>query len=605
MKAALPMKPFSPLFPRVAKRGAILPALLALAACATPPAHLAPVSGNGPGAAPHLVTVGIAAFNDFHGQLEPPHQSVLVPDGHGGTAQVPAGGAAWLATAIDTVRERYPNHLTLSAGDMISASQVASSLYLDEPSVGVMNRIGVDFNAVGNHEFDRGRDELLRMQNGGCQQFTAHKPCQLEQFAGANFRYLAASTVDRSGHTLFPATGLKTFGRGADKVTVGIIGLTTRTTPTLVNPAGIAGLTFEDEAATINAAIPALRAQGADAVVVLIHEGGKQQGAPDPQGCDGMSGAILDIIKRLDPGVDLIVSGHTHAAYICQYPAAGGGHPLLLTSAGLYGEMVTDIALQIDPAAHKVVAAQAHNVIVQSDPYQSSTRLITHDDRFPVFAPRPDVAAYVQRYVDAAKVYASKPVGRLSGPALRGDNPALPVGGPLGNLIADSQLAATRGAGAQLALMNRFGIRTDLIPAADGTVTFGDLYRVQPFGNVLMTETLTGAQLKAVLEQGLDERGPNQGLAASANVRFTADLTRPVGSRVVDLTIDGKPVAPETRFRVTVNNFLALGGDTFTMLADKPDAVTGMTDLDALQAWIGAVPVRQVPTEERLRVIAR
>jgi len=580
----------------------MLAALLALAACTGQPTR----PGNA-SAADHpsaqIVTVGIAAFNDFHGQLEPPHQSVLVPDGKGGTAQVPAGGAAWLASAVDAVRGRYPNHLTLSAGDMISASQVASSLYLDEPSIGVMNRIGVDFNAVGNHEFDRGRNELLRMQNGGCAQFTATKPCQLEPFAGARFRYLAASTVDQAGHTLFPATGLKTFGSGAHKVTIGVIGLTTRTTPTLVSPAGIAGLTFEDEAATINAAVPALKAQGADAIVVLIHEGGKQQGSPDPQGCNGMSGAILDIIKRLAPGVDLIISGHTHAAYICHFPATDASHPLLLTSAGLYGEMVTDIALQIDPVAHKVVDAQAHNVIVQSAPYQSATRLVLQDDRYPVFAPRSDVATYVQRYVDAAKVYAARPVGRLSSPAQRGDGGPLVTGGTLGNLIADSQLAATRSAGAQLALMNPFGIRTSLVPAADGTVTFGDIYRVQPFGNVLVTETLTGAQLKAVLEQGLDDNGPNQGLAPSANVRFTVDLRRPVGSRVTGLLVAGKPVEDGARYRVTVNNFLALGGDTFTMLADKPDAVIGMTDLDAMRAWIGAVPVRQVPGEERVNVI--
>lgn len=602
LKAAALTKPLFPLFPRITLRGAILSSFLALAACAGQPTRV--VQAPAAASAPHLVTVGIAAFNDFHGQLEPPHQSVLVPDDHGGTAQVPAGGAAWLASAVDSVRNRYPNHLTLSAGDMISASQVASSLYLDEPSIGVMNRIGVDFNAVGNHEFDRGRDELLRMQNGGCTQFTAHKPCQLEPFPGASFRYLAASTVDKDGHTLFPATGLKTFGSGVDKVTVGVIGLTTRTTPTLVNPAGIAGLTFEDEAATINAQVPRLKAAGADAIVVLIHEGGKQQGSPDPQGCNGMSGAILDIIKRLNPGVDLIVSGHTHAAYICQFPAAGAAHPLLLTSAGLYGEIVTDIALQIDPATHKVITAQAHNVIVQSDPYQSATRLVGHDDRFPVFAPRPDVAGYVQRYVDAAKVYAAKPVGHLSGPAQRGENGAVTTGGTLGNLIADSQLAATRSAGAQLALMNPFGIRTSLVPAADGTVTFGDIYRVQPFGNTLVTETLTGAQLKAVLEQGLDEQGPKQGLAVSANVRFAIDLARPVGARVVGLTVNGKPVAPAATYRVTVNNFLALGGDTFTDLADKADAVTGMTDLDALQAWIAAVPVRQVPSEDRVTLVA-
>lgn len=604
----------------------VLATSLTLAACAGRAPHpLADASASRPvataPATPHLVTVGIAAFNDFHGQLEPPRQSVEMPDGKGGTRQVPAGGAAWLASAIDAVRARYPNHLTVSAGDLTSASQVASSLYLDEPAVGVMNRIGIDFNAVGNHEFDRGRQELLRLQNGGCTQYTARKPCQLETFPGASYRYLAASTLDSQGHTLFPATGLKTFGQGADKVTIGVIGLTTRTTPTLVNPSGIAGLTFEDEAKAINAAIPTLKAQGADVIMVLIHEGGKQGSqagqSPDPQGCAAMSGAILDIIPRLDPGVDLIVSGHTHEAYICDLggknAALDKGHPLLLTSAGLYGKMVTDITLQIDPATHHLVSRSAHNVIVQSQPYQSAKGMIEPDPQLPVFAPRADIAAYVGRYVAAAQAFANKPIGKVSGPAARVDDGPVTLGGSLGNLIADSQVAATRSAGAQIALTNPFGIRAALLPATDGAVTYGELYKIQPFNSVLITQTLTGAQLKAVLEQGFDDNGLHQALSPSSALHYTVDFNRPIGARVVRITIAGKPMVPGARYRVTVNNFLAMGGDTFTALADaakaakaagEADPVQGESDLDALQAWIAAAPKRQIPAESRVTVIA-
>ena len=222
-----------------------------LAACMTP-GSMRSVAAVRP------VTVGIVAINDFHGAIEPPHQSVLAPDGKGGTVQIPAGGGAWLASAVDGIRAQYPNHLTVSAGDLISASQLASSIYLDEPAIGVANRIGLDFNAVGNHEFDRGRSELLRMQRGGCVQLTKRKPCQLEQFGGAHFRFLAASTLTESGKTLFPAYAMRTFGGGKHQVRVGIIGLTLRGTSDLVSPGGIKGLTFADEAATINVLVPML-----------------------------------------------------------------------------------------------------------------------------------------------------------------------------------------------------------------------------------------------------------------------------------------------------------------------------------------------------------
>lgn len=567
---------------------------LALAACAGP-ASLR--GGQGEGAAPAApVEVGIVAINDFHGSLEPPRQSVVAPDGKGGTVQVPAGGAAWLASAVDSVRAGHAHHLTVSAGDMISASQLASSLYLDEPAVEVMNRIGMEFNAVGNHEFDRGIAELQRMQNGGCEKHTARAPCRIEPFRGATFRYLAASTLRADGTTLFPATGIKTFGEGARAVTVGVIGLTLKGTPQLVDPSGIRGLTFADEADTINAAVPRLKEQGADAIVVLIHQGGRTQAPPDPNECNGIGGDILPILERLDARVDVIVSGHTHWAYVCDYGTVDPSRPFLLTSAGVYGELLTDITLAIDPVSGRVTGKKARNVIVQSAPYVSSVGPIANTDRYPLFTPRADIAAYVQRYVDASKAFASRVIGALSGPVAKGEGG---IGGPLGNLIADAQLGATKGAGAQIAFMNPFGIRAPIVPGADGKVTFGDIYQSQPFGNQLVTATMTGAEIKAALEQGLDATGPVQALSPSAGFTYRYDLSRPGGERVVSPTFAGRPLDMKARYRVTVNGFLSLGGDGFTAFSDKPDAVSGAADVDALEQWIAGTAVRTVPAEVR------
>lgn len=576
---------------RAARFVHLIPAFLLplVAACATPGGVQSAQT-----AAP--VTVGIVAINDFHGSLEPPHQSVPAPDGKGGTVRVPAGGAAYLASAIDTVRAKYPHHLTVSAGDLISASQLASSIYLDEPSIGVANRIGLDFNAVGNHEFDRGRHELLRMQRGGCAQLTPRKPCQIEQFTGAKFQFLAASTITETGKTLFPAYAIRTFGSGRNAVRVGIIGLTLKGTADLVTPGGIKGLTFAGEADTINALIPLLKAKGADAIVVLIHQGGQQENPAYPNTCAGFTGEIRPIIDALDPRVDLVVSGHTHKAYVCNCGDLNPAHPVLLTSAGVYGEEVTDITLTIDPATHKVLSKRAVNVIVQSAPYTGAIGPVTQTTIYPQFTPRSDVSAYVQTYVDASKTYAQKPAGHLAEPA---------SGRALGQLIADSQLAATRNAGAQIALMNPFGVRTGLVPGAGGVVKFGDLYAVQPFGNTLVTQTMTGAELKAVLEQGFDTNGPVQALTPSAGLTYRYDLTRPIGDRVLDLMLDGQPIDSAANYRVTTNNFLAQGGDSFTLLAKQRDAVTGGVDLDAMQAWLEAVPLRAVPKGDRASEIKR
>lgn len=567
----------------------------------------APAGGGRMAAAVPTVTpveVAVLAINDFHGNLEPPRQAVAAPDGQGGTVLVPAGGAAWLASALDGLRAQHPYSLTVSAGDLTSASPLASSLFLDEPTVEAMNRLGLDFNAVGNHEFDRGQQELLRLQRGGCEKLTLREPCQLERFAGAKFRYLAASTRGASGGTLFPASAIRTFGEGARAVRIGVIGLTLSGTPLLVTPSGIAGLTFADEADTINAEVPRLKAQGADAIVVLIHEGGRTTGAPDPNGCNGLAGAILPIMARLAPGVDVVVSGHTHADYICEVPSADPARPVLLTSAGQYGKELTEITLSIDPAAHRVIARRARNHIVQSVPFTSARGLVAASPLFPQYAPRANIAEYVQRYADAAKVFAMRPVGRLAGPAGRGEGAASNTGGPLGNLIADAQLAATRSAGAEIAFMNPFGIRAPIVPAADGTVTFGDIYLAQPFGSALVTETMTGAEIKAVLEQGFDDAGPEQALAPSAGFVYRFDRSKPVGSRIVSITLGGKPLDPAARYRVTMNGFLALGGDGFSVFTGAREAVTGPTDIEALESYFRSAARLDVPQEERVSASA-
>lgn len=573
----------------------VLLATLLTAACA------APMSSR-PGAG-EPVTVGIIGINDFHGAIEPPRQSVPVGQPDGSVIQVPAGGGAWVASAIDSVRSKYAYHLTVSAGDLIGGSQLNSALFLDEPTIGVMNRIGLDFNAVGNHEFDQGIEELKRKQDGGCIQRSLRKPCQVEQFKGATFSFLAANVQTAEGRTLFPATALRRFGRGRERVSVGLIGLTLKGTEHLVSPAGLEGVRFVDEVQTINALVPRLKAQGADAIVLLIHQGGRTKGLPNPQGCEALWGDILPILDKLDTRIDVVVSGHTHWDYVCDYAMVNPAKPFLLTSAGVFGELVTDITLKIDPLTHRVVAKQARNVIVQSPGYANARGPIRNTDLYPRFEPRPDIAEYVTRYAEAGKTFTQRPAGTLAGVVERPNGDASRAGGTLGNLIADAQLAAGAGAGAEIAFMNAFGIRAphQLVPAADGMVTFGQIYAVQPFNNTIVTQSMTGAEIKAALEQGFDNIEPVQVLSPSRGFFYSFDLSRPIGDRVVTITLNGQPLDPAREYRVTTNSFLADGGDSFSLFAKQRNAVIGLPDIEALEAWLKAVPPRAVPSEERYK----
>jgi 5'-nucleotidase len=383
---------------------------------------------------------------------------------------------------------------------------------------------------------------------------------------------------------------------------VGIIGLTLRTTAELVSKDGLQGIRFVDEAATVNALVPRLKAQGADAIVLAIHQGGYTKGEPDPGTCPNLTGEIRPILDALDTRVDLVISGHTHWSYVCNYADYNPAKPFLLTSAGVFGQLVTDIALDIDPGANQVVAKRARNVVVQSVGYDTRNGRIELKDGFPRFAPRPDIAAYVGKYVEASKAEIARPAGRLGGEVRRPGGDSSGTGGSLGNLIADAQLAATRSAGAQIAFMNPFGVRSphQLVPGADGTVSYGQLYAVQPFTNGLVTQSLTGAELKAVLEEGLDDFQPKQVLTSSAGFAISYDMRRPAGDRVVAMSLDGKPIDPAATYRVTTNSFLANGGDSFSSLARQRDAaISTLSDIEALELWLQGATPRPAPVEDR------
>ena len=521
------------------------------------------------------VEVKILAINDFHGNLKPPQGGIRIrdPQDAGKTVNVAAGGAEHLASAVNELRAKNPNHIFVAAGDLVGASPLTSALFHDEPTVEAFNLMGLEVTAVGNHEFDHGSAELLRLQRGGCHPVDGCKGPQ--PFTGARFHWLAASTIDtRSGQTLLPAYHVKRF----QGIPVAFIGLTLKDTPQIVVPAGVAGLQFRDEVQTVNALVPELKRQGIEAIVVLIHEGGQPTGDYDE--CPGISGPIVRIVEQLDPAVDLVISGHTHRAYVCRIAGR------LVTSADKYGTLVTEIDLVLDPASGDVREARAHNLIVRNDR----------------FAKDPAQTQLVEQYERLAAPLAKRSVGRAFAPLSRDESPAGEM--PIGKLVADAQLAATAGDGAQLALMNPGGLRAALSGDADGLVRYEDLFAVQPFYNNLVTLTLTGAQLQRALEQQWLNQPRPRVLQVSRGFNYSWDAAKPPGERIVpgSLRLNGAVVEPQQKLRVTINSFLASGGDNFTVFQrEGQDARTGMMDIDAFERYVAALGSIAPASLERIR----
>jgi len=541
-----------------------------LAGCATPPTPPTPTAPS----AREPLKVQVLAINDFHGNLLPPAPFRLQdPNDPKKTIQVPVGGSEALATAVKTLRAQKPHHVFVAAGDLIGATPLLSALFFDEPTLESLTAMGLHLSAVGNHEFDAGWAELKRRQNGGCH---PTEGCRgPAPFKGTGFQYLAASTIDvATGKTLLPPYQVRRF----DGVPVGFIGLSLESTPSLVMPSAVEGLRFDDEADSINRWVKELQGQGVEAIVVMIHEGGYAT-AGGYNGCEGLSGPIVDILKRMDKAVDLVVTGHTHRAYNCVVDGRR------VTSGDKYGSMVTDIELQIDRQTRDVVGTQASNILVRLD----------------TFAKDPEQTALLAGYIAKAKPLTERQVGRLAAdvPA-SGQNDG---NSPMGLLLADAQLAATRGDGAELALMNTCGIRGSLsLEATGGVIRFSDLFTAQPFSNVLITLSLQGSELLNLLQnQWRDGRACSR-LQASAGLRYSWDSTRPAGQQVLveSVTVNGQPLVLTRDYRITVNNFMAEGGDGFVELRKGRDRRTGPTDIDALEQYVKALGVVRPPALDRV-----
>lgn len=549
--------------------------------------------------------IKIIAFNNFHGQLEAPGN--LRANAATAAPTIPVGGAEWMAAYVDSLKAKNPNNVVVSAGDLIGATPLISALFHDEPTIETMNRLGLEFNAVGNHEFDEGRDELLRMQHGGCHPQDAFT-CQGAAvgtpvpFEGASFAFLAANVQDTtSKKTLFAPYAIKTFG----KVRVAFIGMTLKETPTIVSPSGVAGLEFTDEAATVNGLIPKLRARGVRAVVVLIHQGGTQpvtQAADTINSCAGnLSGTpITAIVNRLDDEVDLVISGHTHQAYNCLL-ANKTGRLISVTSANSIGRVLTDIDVAVNPTSGDITSVTAQNTLVD----RSATGI----------APDAEIAAIVSKYRALATPIANRVIGEIT--AAMPDSPANLAGETaLGEVIADAQLQATAPANlgnAVVAFMNPGGIRSPglLYPSSaaaegDGKVTYGELFTVQPFGNSLTTLTITGEQIHILLEQQFtgchvgnapaewnypasDTTGQsfNRILQVSSGFTYSWSANGPACDKVsrYSIRLNGAEINPQRNYRITVNNFLADGGDKFYVLAKGIQRLGGAQDVDALEAF--------------------
>ncbi|CAM4157456.1 bifunctional metallophosphatase/5'-nucleotidase [Nocardia ninae] len=529
----------------------------------------APATSTTPGAIPLVSTndlpaaksdeVHLFGFNDLHGNLQPPAGST------GKIANYDAGGAAYLATHLARLKAAYPASAVIAAGDDIGASPLVSGLFHDEPTITFMNNIGVAASSVGNHEFDDGVLELARLQQGGC----APDGCSPgEPFTGAKFPYLAANVTDAEGKlppALTPWTMVQVGGHK-----VGVVGTVTPDTVNLVFPEGIRGYRFGDGVDAINTYVPEMRAAGAETVVALMHDGGSQRAEKDApidyNGCADLTPNVVGLAKRVDPMVKALFTAHSHQSYVCTIDGK------VVSQAASFGRLITDLTLRFAPEG---VQASAVNRVV--------TRDVT-----------PDAAttALVDFYAEQARPRAARMVGAAADVLPR--EPDASGASPLGNVIADSMLSATAGpAGAVAAFMNPGGVRADL---KAGPVTYGDIYTVQPFGNQVVTLTLTGQQVLRLLEQQWDNTSKPAVLSLAGLTYAYAD-SAPKGGKVIgdSVRIAGQPLNPTATYRIATNSFLAGGGDGFTVFSEGTDKVPGPTDLDALEALFRDKPAVQVP----------
>jgi len=569
---------------------------------------------NGP-----TIKIQILSFNDFHGNLEAPGGSSgrVVIDHRIDPVTLKAvdvtkdaGGVEYLATHLRTARIGNPNTVTVAAGDIIGASPLLSAAFHDEPTIEAMNKLGLEATAVGNHEFDEGYKELLRMQNGGClpdgDGLNNQNSCAAGTFTGANFHILAANVkYAGTNNTILPSYWVKNFN-GAK---IGFIGMTLKETPSIVTAAGVAGLQFTDEVATANALVPVLRKQGVKAIVVLVHQGGTPdvQKWTDTKGvvhdvtatydytCGGggslaSGSAILPIAANLDPQIDMIISGHTHQPYVCDVKDPSG-QQRLVTSASSFGRLFTETNLTFDRRTQDIVRAsvKGNNMIVTRDVPKAT-----------------DETKIIDTYKTLIAPIANKELGNITADITRTQSPA--GESTLGDLIADAQVndptVVTGGQKPVVAFMNPGGIRGDLTflksgpELTDGIVRYEEAFTVQPFNNYMVSMDLTGADIWSLLQQQWS--GSNSSsvkfLQVSNGLHYTwsgTGATRAVSAvsikDPVSLTYVPVPNDVTKVYRIATNNFLSDGGDNFAAFTKGTGKYIGGLDLDAFAKYLPTV----------------
>ncbi|MHA4852460.1 bifunctional metallophosphatase/5'-nucleotidase [Rhodococcus sp. MSC1_016] len=561
---------------RVAARSAVVAAAVSLALATSVTAGLPDVQAQEP-----PVSLRFLAFNDLHGSLTPPlgaRSEVKQADGSG----VPAGGAAYLAAYVDQLRGQSPHSLLYSVGDNWGSSALESAAFHDEPTVQLLNRMGVDASAIGNHELDEGYAEFLRLQRGGCHPVDG---CRFDDtFEGADFPLLAANLQFEDGA---PAT-LPFAVNYVEGIPIGVIATMPADTAHMVTSGGADGLRFTDELAAVNRTADLLDFFGVRAVALLMHRETEVDQDNRPDECDVESRRTHDVALRASPKVDVIFTADGHQQYNCTFPDPAG-NPRVLMQGASHGRIVSVVDVAIDRTTRDLLRERT----------SSFNQVVTHD-----IPPDPDTRLLVDRAGELAGEVSRTWVASLQHDLTRETTDS--GESALGNAVADAQLAAGTAFGAQVALTNPGGLRADLV---GDTVTYGQVYAVQPFGNSLEVLTLPGATLRSVLEQQFQPRGDGSVteriLSPSSSLTYTIDRSATVGNRISDIRVNGEPVSPEGVYRVAVNKFLADGGDGFDAFRTHTEAVHAGCDLDALITYLGAGSPVSPPRTDRIAVVGR
>jgi len=520
---------------------------------------------------PEPVHVRILAVNDFHGQL-PAGQSL---NGE------PAGSAPVLASYLEYAMADAGGTATFMAlpGDVVGASPPASGLLLDEPAMLFFNSLADDCPGMiatfGNHEFDRGTDELLRLVRGG--NGTAAITHLTDPYPGAKAEYISSNVAWKTNGTLLAAPYTI---RDAGGAKIAFIGATTVETPSIQKGINIEEVLFKDETESINRCVPEIQQQGVHAIVVLLHEGGRQDpyGGPTREG-ENITGRVAGIVAGLDPDVDVVLSGHTHA-FTNAYLENAGGKPVLVTQAYSYSRAFSDVDIIIDPLTGEVTHTSARVVPA----YGNGT------------SPDPEALAFLETCEEAVRPMTGRVISVASSDITRSQTDA--GESALGNLVADSLRVAM---GADIAFITTGSLRAEI---AEGDVTWGDLYAVQPFSSTALSMTLTGEQVRDALERQWEAPLPPHNLGVSG-LTYTFDESKPAGGRIVEVRVGGVALDPDAEYTVAMVDFLATGGDKYTVFREGTNVVPGPSDVDALVAYMESLPGPvDVKAETRITKVA-